>query len=462
LAGAVLAQGCRDPSGPPSDLDTTISPLEQWCGGTIAITAERYRTMDPTFVVGNDTLVTARQNVTTLTATLPTSCAELSIVEHSAAGVWAIGTVSGRGFIEHYDMTPGLIGDLSPWPRGVNNAVIGASPDGVAILTPASRLWKNYPGIHSTGGHYRSVGTSHVPQRAFLQDPTTGTGLAWILGDQAVRDTLTVPAFGTPYHVMEPGPGIWMVSGAHTVSVYGANYVEARIEGNRGMRLSPDGRHATVLPNGTSMGVPVFDAATGDLRYWVGDIWRVNDAAFSPDDSLLFFAGNVVATGTQGSLVAVAAGTGAVRYQVALGDHQALSLVADPTGRFVFVATAPSDTLANSRDIVTVLVFQARDGTKVGELSAPDQVPECRSTCEGLLLYDHWANALFFVDGGDDRMGTRVYLFDALSSLQQNTTGCGPGNLHSEHACRTYLRTGGVRLPASSRTRARERAGTWW
>ena len=65
-----------------------------------------------------------------------------------------------------------------------------------------------------------SVGTSHLPHRAVLQDLTTWEGRSWIIDGQAVPDTLPVPAFATPYHVIESAPGVWMVTGPHEVQSY--------------------------------------------------------------------------------------------------------------------------------------------------------------------------------------------------------------------------------------------------
>jgi len=429
LASAVLLTlGCQQSSAPRVDATVTIVPLEQWCGGAVQISSEQYTVGDPSFTVGADTLEAVRQDETTFVVTLPkASCATSTIVEHTGSGAREIGTVAGRGFIEQYDVAPGLIGGLSPWPRGTENSAIGATSNGVGILQPSNRQVSDYPGIHMLGGHYRSVGMSYMAYRALLQDPATGTGQSWIIRSQAVPDTLPVPAFGNPYHVMESGPGVWLVSGPHHVDAFGLFNTQANVEGNRGMRLSPDGRHATVLPNGTSDGVPVFDAQTGALRYQVPGLFQVNDVSFGPTDSIIFFGGAVTGQWPEGSLLAVGAGTGVARFQVSLGSNQALSVLAEPSGRFVLVALAANDTLSSTgslltKPFVTVLVLDAVTGDQVGELSMPPSVPQCRLSCQGgLLLYDQAVNELFFVDGGDDAAGNRVYRFAALSSLRQSS-----------------------------------------
>lgn len=404
---AALTGGCVDdreivyPAPAPS-----IAPTTQWAGGVVRVTVDGVTPdeMPPRLSIEGDALTLLEVGNGWVDYRLPST--ERGSVSLELDGEDpATFEVDVLGFRSVQPLGRSLRGNLFVWPRTGYASLLALAVDntGVIQVLPASlqtRYLVEVP-IHPEA---RGVGPTSDPDLVLVP---TGWAEVWrLLPTPQVVDTLIV---GFSRHALLLSDSVYAFSGHHDITVVdprvgSSSSCFALHEESQGSVISPNGRYGAFRLNGSQLGPPVFSAESGEPVFHVETLSHSDGVDFSPVGDTLYIAGLRRAEPRDHVVLAIDAATGEIVEGVELGEHNALNVVRDPRGPWLFVMTSlPTEPPA-------LLVIDTRTMTIAGEI-ATQGYHDCNGGCEGAVAVG--PEGVFFVtSGGPGEVPGVVLAFD--------------------------------------------------
>jgi hypothetical protein len=170
-----------------------------------------------------------------------------------------------------------------------------------------------------------------------------------------------------------------------------------------GAYISPRHDRATITVDGSLSGIPVFDAPSGSLAYYVTQLERATGVDFSPDGELLAMVGTPAGGYLTGRVLLLRASTGEVLGDTTVG-HTVFGVAIDPVRPLLYVGEDQGD------GHPSILVIDRTSFHLVGKMSVPAASAECNTACYKSVIAVSSANALYLV-AAYNPPGTQAYRF---------------------------------------------------
>lgn len=315
---------------PPPSIAVSLVSTSLWAGAPVTIRLRNFHDAygGATLRIGSSDVVLSRTNDTTLTGALPRSVpggvtvpmvtlngTDYPLASTVVGGLASITTFSdaavAAGIAGNHDGRLTMLSEINGQRVGIYD--LEAAARTVIPITPGS--FQSYPGPSSVDDEMVAV------MRRGSSPDRWEVALWQLTGDPAQTRTYPVNNSGSASFanvVMRLSENVFLTAGAHSYSVWRLSGASPSFEWSDLVRaesvnqaiLSPRKDRATFTVNAILQGVPVFDAATGDIAYDVA-FRTAQGAAFSANGDVLAMTG-VDATTNRNRVRLLNATTGAV------------------------------------------------------------------------------------------------------------------------------------------------------
>ncbi len=383
MAVAAGPSGCRpEPTTRPL-LRTVSSDADAWSGATLVLRSGWFLGPDtlPLVTVGSDTLVMRTFGRDSVAVVLPDTNGPITLHVrfNTDAGVVPAGPVRVHGFASAAVSRWSVDGSLLPWPGGAVPTAAAYVGGRLVLLDLTSLDGVPAPLIPDTGLG-AACGHGPMPSAAdpglvvishAIPPASCGPLIAVLLAAGAPAPDTGPPAY-EHFPSVHLGRGRWLIDYKQHVAVVTGSPSAGFTTGPYilcaqpwGFAVSPRGDR--VAPRGCYVpapnpGLPVFDAASGAVAYWLPSLEQADEAAFSESGDTLFRAGSTVGAGRR--VEALDATTGALLASSAL-EPAGWAMTLDRERPWLYVAGP-----VGTRPVVQV--FDRRSLTPVATLRVPD------------------------------------------------------------------------------------------
>lgn len=365
--------GCTDNAAPGPAPTFSMTPAQQWSGGTVEVRSEFFRGLSPLPVVvsGTDTVAAARINDTTLALMVPAGpSGMLAFATFQGMTPYDLGSVQRFGLNARGNIGVALQAHLLAADLPGGPTLLGVPPAKYNLRTVDLRSGQvlEYDLLFPP---FWGATLSDQPGLFALVDSSLHGGL-WQLGGQN-QATLVVPfdssrtffGYQATFAVTRISDSVWAGCGGfnnNLTTLVGHPPVTHYDEAEACSRL-------LVYRTGAQWALAsnrLIDAATGNVTHDFGS--RFGVAAASADGSLLYAVHPDSANGD--SLLVIDPVSFATLRSTALpAGHRALTLEADPSGDRIYLLAAGPDSL------LALGVFDPATLTRLGLLPLGERCP---------------------------------------------------------------------------------------
>lgn len=394
LAISPILLACNAATSEPEPRVYTITPEAQWAGGVVTVSGFKESDPSPVLLAGADTLGVERIDDSTVRVTLPaTASGATTIFRARSSRIDSLGLVRVYGY-ERYDLlaNANVAGDLllveragSPWIVGQNWGN-GGQP-GIVLLDVANGAVSLLSQFSVPASSY-GVSVSWGRSDAFIvRDSTHQLGRWQLWPTPLLLDSVPLT---TTRHLSQLSDSTFLRTTSQAVSTFRGttDVATASAGGTNQIRISPDGRLASLAFGGSFGRAPVFEAQTGRLAYEMPSMRAVGALEFSPDGSRIAAIGNPMGTTTY-FLFLVDAATGTTIDSTEVSTNRG-SLAFDPVRPRLYVHT-------NCQRAPTVEIYNSLTLEHEGTLEGAGASP-CLG--DSSLAYHQLGQRLYLVEGG--------------------------------------------------------------